>query len=88
MVTSGRVHSARDGFSTSPEFLPYPVEVIRASHESKKGKKWDRLSDPEMKRKKRVIKYKVYAMEGKVKASFRKGLHWIKNKVSAFVHGY
>ncbi|KAL2934883.1 3-(3-hydroxy-phenyl)propionate/3-hydroxycinnamic acid hydroxylase [Bienertia sinuspersici] len=56
---------------------------------SSNGKKWgDRLSDPEAKRKKRVIKYKVYTMEGKVKASFRKGFYWIKNKVSNFVHGY
>lgn len=84
MVTSGRIHS-----STGDEFPPYPMQLTRTSHESKKKKKkWGRLSDPEAKRKKRVIKYKVYTMEGKVKASFRKGLHWIKNKVSAFVHGY
>ncbi|TXG63335.1 hypothetical protein EZV62_010329 [Acer yangbiense] len=35
-----------------------------------------------MRRKKRIAKYKVYTVEGKVKASLRKGLRWIKNKCS------
>lgn len=83
MITSGRVHSAG-----ATELPAYPVQLTRASHGVKKGKKWGKLGNPEVKRKKRVVKYKVYAMEGKVKASFRKGLRWIKNKVSSFVHGY
>uniref|UniRef100_A0A803M7M0 DUF3511 domain-containing protein n=1 Tax=Chenopodium quinoa TaxID=63459 RepID=A0A803M7M0_CHEQI len=83
MVTSGRVHAAG-----SSELTAYPSQLTRPSRGSKKGKRWGkRLSNPEVKRKKRVIKYKVYAMEGKVKASFRKGLNWIKNRVSSFVHG-
>ncbi|KAK9139238.1 hypothetical protein Scep_008919 [Stephania cephalantha] len=47
-----------------------------------------RLSDPEMKRRRRVIKYKLYAVEGKVKDSFRRGFRWIKNKCSEIVHGF
>ncbi|KAK9747642.1 hypothetical protein RND81_02G005200 [Saponaria officinalis] len=88
IVTSGRVHSTKDG---SPELLPYELEVSRSSRESKNGKKkkkWGGLSDAEMKRKKRVVKYKVYSMEGKVKASLKKGLRWFKNKVNELVHGY
>ncbi|GKU86968.1 hypothetical protein SLEP1_g1431 [Rubroshorea leprosula] len=46
------------------------------------------FSDPEMKRKRRIAKYKVYTVEGKVQASLRKGLRWIKNKCSQIVHGY
>ncbi|KAG5222043.1 DUF3511 domain protein [Salix suchowensis] len=46
------------------------------------------LTDPEMKRKKRIAKYKVYTVEGKVKASLRRGICWIKNKCSKIIHGY
>uniref|UniRef100_A0A0D9X369 DUF3511 domain-containing protein n=1 Tax=Leersia perrieri TaxID=77586 RepID=A0A0D9X369_9ORYZ len=44
------------------------------------------LSDPEMKRRRRVAGYKSYAVEGKVKASIRRGLRWIKAKCSHIVH--
>lgn len=46
------------------------------------------FNDPELKRKKRVAKYKSYAVEGKMKASIRKGLRWFKHKYCALVHGY
>ncbi|KAK1677765.1 hypothetical protein QYE76_038613 [Lolium multiflorum] len=36
----------------------------------------------EMKRRGRVASYKAYAVEGKVKASIRRGLRWIKAKCS------
>ncbi|KAK4406960.1 hypothetical protein Sango_0277000 [Sesamum angolense] len=51
------------------------------------AKPWG-FSDPEMKRRKRIAKYKVYSVEGRVKASIRKGLRWIKNKCSEIIHGY
>ncbi|XP_023524599.1 uncharacterized protein LOC111788494 [Cucurbita pepo subsp. pepo] len=51
------------------------------------AKPW-RFGDPEGKRRKRIAKYKVYTVEGKVKDSLRKGLQWIKTKCSRIVHGY
>ncbi|KAF5741544.1 hypothetical protein HS088_TW10G00544 [Tripterygium wilfordii] len=51
------------------------------------SKPWG-FGDPEMKRKKRIAKYKVYTVEGNVKASFNKGLRWIKNQCSKLVRGY
>ncbi|KAL6216814.1 hypothetical protein ACLB2K_010032 [Fragaria x ananassa] len=36
------------------------------------------LSDPELQRKKRVASYKMYAVEGKMKGSFRKSFRWLK----------
>lgn len=48
-------------------------------------KAW-KLSDPEAKRKKRIGKYKVYGVEGKVKATLRKGLRWIKKNFSQIAH--
>ncbi|OWM71144.1 hypothetical protein CDL15_Pgr011271 [Punica granatum] len=45
------------------------------------------FSDAEAKRRKRVVKYKAYAVEGRIKASIRSGFRWIKSKYSGFVHG-
>ncbi|KAL3753011.1 hypothetical protein ACJRO7_000411 [Eucalyptus globulus] len=45
------------------------------------------LSDAESKRRKRVVRYKAYGAEGKIKASIRGSLRWIKNKYSELVHG-
>lgn len=46
------------------------------------------INDAEVKRKKRIVKYKAYAIEGKVKASFRNGCRWVKNKYCELVYGY
>ncbi|KAK4418081.1 hypothetical protein Salat_2220800 [Sesamum alatum] len=59
----------------------------QAAHEAAAAKPWG-FSDPEMKRRKRIARYKVYSVEGRVKASIRNGLRWIKNKCSEIIHGY
>ncbi|KAL8214861.1 hypothetical protein R6Q57_004310 [Mikania cordata] len=64
----------------SPDF---PARTSTSS-----AKPWGGFSDPESKRKKRIAKYKVYTIEGRVKASFRKGIRWIKSKCSDFIHGF
>ncbi|WCJ42714.1 hypothetical protein M5689_023505 [Euphorbia peplus] len=46
------------------------------------------LSDPELQRKRRVAGYKVYAVEGKVKGSFKKSFRWFKDRYSRFVYGW
>ncbi|KAK4745549.1 hypothetical protein SAY87_011861 [Trapa incisa] len=46
------------------------------------------FSDPEFKRKKRVAGYKMYSAEGKVKGTFKKSLHWIKDRYSQVVYGW
>lgn len=51
------------------------------------AKPWG-FTDPDMKRRKRIARYKAYGVEGKVKASLRKGIQWIKNKCCQIVHGY
>ncbi|PIN01380.1 hypothetical protein CDL12_26110 [Handroanthus impetiginosus] len=45
-------------------------------------------SGGELKRRKRIAKYKLYSVEGKVKKSFSKGLRWFKNTCSRIVHGF
>ncbi|EXB95706.1 hypothetical protein L484_007456 [Morus notabilis] len=69
----------------SPDPGPDPPRASQASRGD--SKPWS-FSDPEAKRKKRIYKYKAYTVEGKVKASLRKGLRWIKNKCSEIVRGY
>lgn len=38
-------------------------------------------NDPEMKRKKRIASYNMFATEGKLKASMRGSFKWIKTKI-------
>ncbi|KAJ8766318.1 hypothetical protein K2173_022377 [Erythroxylum novogranatense] len=45
-------------------------------------------SDPELKRQRRVVKYKSYAYERKVKDSVMSGFRWMKNKYSELAHRY
>ncbi|XVF62502.1 hypothetical protein PTKIN_Ptkin09bG0013200 [Pterospermum kingtungense] len=46
------------------------------------------VGDSEMQRQRRVLKYKSYAVEAKLKSSFVDGFRWMKNKCCQFVHGY
>ncbi|XAR49920.1 hypothetical protein NMG60_11004104 [Bertholletia excelsa] len=50
-------------------------------------KSWS-FSDPELQRKKRVVGYKVYAVEGKMKGSLRKSFKWVKDTCSHVVYGW
>ncbi|KAG5231698.1 DUF3511 domain protein [Salix suchowensis] len=68
---------------THPMWHRFRLGGVRAVRQGPGG-----LTDPEMKRKKRIAKYKVYTVEGKVKASLRRGICWIKNKCSKIIHGY
>ena len=70
--------------SIGPNQMDLPPAQARTGQGT--SKPWG-FTDPEMKRKKRIAKYKVYTVEGKVKASLKKGLRWIKNKCSQIVHG-
>ncbi|XP_058077281.1 uncharacterized protein LOC131225720 [Magnolia sinica] len=95
-IVNGREFSSgQTYFDPPPPNRPTSI-VSSSAHRSGKAKassssgsksSWS-FNDPEMKRRKRVAKYKMYAMEGKVKASFRKGFRWIKHKCSELVHGW
>ncbi|KAL3829343.1 hypothetical protein ACJIZ3_018145 [Penstemon smallii] len=47
-----------------------------------------RCGNSEVKRKQRVMSYKAYAVEGKMKGSIRNSFRWVKNKYSSIVYGY
>ncbi|THU70910.1 hypothetical protein C4D60_Mb08t29980 [Musa balbisiana] len=46
------------------------------------------FGDPDAERRRRVASYKAYSVEGKVKASLRKGFNWVKAKCSGIVRGW
>ena len=59
---------------------------LKRSKSSKR--RWLALGDPDLDRKRRVAAYKAYAVEGKVKGSFRKSFKWIKDRYLHLVHGW
>ncbi|EXB55751.1 hypothetical protein L484_007747 [Morus notabilis] len=63
--------------SSSPGF-PYPNSLWRGPSSSK---------EKELKRQRRVARYKAYGVESKLKAKIRKGFRWFKQKCSALIHG-
>ncbi|KAG6494638.1 hypothetical protein ZIOFF_042398 [Zingiber officinale] len=76
-------HPSPRGPSPDP---PFPPPRRRGRSSGAAPSVWC-FSDPEMRRRKRVASYKAYAVEGKLKASLRKGFRWIKTKCSELVHG-
>lgn len=58
-----------------------------SSSSSAYSKNWS-FNDPELQRKKRVASYKVYAVEGKMKGSFRKSFRWIKDRYTNMLYGW
>ncbi|XP_038992659.1 uncharacterized protein LOC120116185 [Hibiscus syriacus] len=71
-----------------------PIDQKPADKKKKKKKKKSSLpitswfNEPMIKRKMRVTKYKMYALEGMIKSSLKKGHKWIKKKYHKLVHSY
>ncbi|PNX91534.1 hypothetical protein L195_g047665 [Trifolium pratense] len=82
-IVSGRSY----GFSQN--YYASRGDVTRASHDGgvPVAKPWS-FNDAQTKRRKRIARYKVYAVEGKVKETLRNGIRWIKHTCSRIVHGY
>ncbi|KAK4373834.1 hypothetical protein RND71_004511 [Anisodus tanguticus] len=87
-------------YSTNSYHVPYSsmdinnnkeVKIKKSNNKSKvmssSSKSW-KLDDLELQRKRRVVGYKAYAMEGKMKGSFRKSFRWIKDTCDHVVHGW
>ncbi|XP_077250787.1 uncharacterized protein LOC143890109 [Tasmannia lanceolata] len=89
-IVNGKAFSANQIYVSEPSRSnPDPPRARTKANKavSSSSKSWS-FNDPEMKRRKRVASYKIYAVEGKVKASFRKSFCWIKDKCSYIVHGW
>ncbi|XP_027368034.1 uncharacterized protein LOC113873875 [Abrus precatorius] len=83
-IVSGKSYSCSQSYAAA-----LPGESTRASHSgaASVAKPWS-FGDPETKRRKRIARYKVYAVEGKVKTTLRNGIRWVKHTCSRLVHGY
>ncbi|KZV44149.1 hypothetical protein F511_26428 [Dorcoceras hygrometricum] len=71
----------------SPPHFPAETEQNDQLDGAAAPKPW-RFQDPDTMRRKRVAKYKGYAIAGRVKASIRMGVGWIKNKCTRVSHDY
>lgn len=87
-VVKGNIFSINKIFVTPARETPYrpPLALPGPKEETKTRSSW--FSDPEMKRKRRVASYKAYSVEGKVKASLKRGFRWIRYKCSELIHGW
>ncbi|GFY80469.1 ABC family ABC transporter, putative [Actinidia rufa] len=81
-----RCYSASYASSSPTQVDPNPKKG-KSSNGSSRPKSWS-LTDPELQRKKRVVSYKAYTVEGKVKGSLRKSFRWIKDTCNLVVHGW
>ncbi|KDP27881.1 hypothetical protein JCGZ_18961 [Jatropha curcas] len=45
-------------------------------------------TEAEIKRQRRVVKYKAYQVEGQLKTSLRNSFRWVKDKYCSIVYGY
>ncbi|KAH0766727.1 hypothetical protein KY285_002598 [Solanum tuberosum] len=86
-----RAHNNNNNnFGTMDMMQPYSqknkYEIAKTSY--KKGGRETWYSNPEFNRKKRVAKYKIYSMEGKVKRSFKNSYRWFKHTCSRIIHGF
>ncbi|OIT36075.1 hypothetical protein A4A49_41260 [Nicotiana attenuata] len=74
--------------TTSTNMMPsHKYQIPKSSnYQLPESRPW--YSTPELKRKKRVAKYKIYSMEGKVKKSFKNGYRWFKHTCSRIIHGF
>ncbi|KAF8388792.1 hypothetical protein HHK36_025472 [Tetracentron sinense] len=82
-----RCYSASYASSTQQAQMGKQVKIKkRKSTNGSSSKSWI-FNDPEFQRKKRVASYKVYAVEGKMKGSLRKGFRWLKDRYTQVVYG-
>ncbi|RAL52666.1 hypothetical protein DM860_007434 [Cuscuta australis] len=80
------MYVVRSNLSYAPSLWNNAGQKRKAVSEKEKSLAW--YSKREMKRKKRIAKYKIYSMEGKMKNSFQKGYRWLKHTCMRFVHGF
>ncbi|CAL1376569.1 unnamed protein product [Linum trigynum] len=80
-------------YSVSHGARQQPNEEVKAKKQEHVevvgSRSWGKMNfDPELQRKKRVVSYKAYAMEGKMKGSLKKSFRWIKDACNQVVHGW
>ncbi|XP_073132051.1 uncharacterized protein [Henckelia pumila] len=82
--SSSHTYSAAAAAATAGlgEVPPQKLKKVKSTGGSTSSS-WS-FKDPEFQRKKRVASYKVYAVEGKFKGSFRKSFRWLKDSTGPY----
>ncbi|PKA55892.1 hypothetical protein AXF42_Ash014564 [Apostasia shenzhenica] len=65
-------------------YAPKEMDLKKGSASFKDG--W--FNDPELQRKKRIVGYKAYSVEGRAKRSLRKSFRWLKDRYTRIVYGW
>ncbi|KAL7140337.1 hypothetical protein ABFS83_09G114000 [Erythranthe nasuta] len=95
-VCDMRSYSTRN-YENPPPYLDYSnsnrFKDVRSRKENNSGavsssssNRWNYNSDPELRRKKRVVAYKAYSVNGSMMGSVKRSFRWIKNSCSQVVH--
>ncbi|CAH2051235.1 unnamed protein product [Thlaspi arvense] len=78
--------------SYSTSYTDYPTRIPEENPNPKKGRSSSSSSsswgfvDPDLQRKKRVVSYRAYTVEGKLKGSLRKSFKWIKDRCNKLLN--
>ncbi|VVA99632.1 unnamed protein product [Arabis nemorensis] len=80
----------QDFRSYSTSYTDYPTRIPE-DPDPKKGRSSSSSSswgfvDPDLQRKKRVVSYRAYTVEGKLKGSLRKSFKWIKDRCNKLLN--
>ncbi|CAL5208862.1 unnamed protein product [Lathyrus oleraceus] len=86
-IVSGKSYGFSQSYYASRSELSGAMTQASHGGAAPVAKPWS-FGDAKTKRRKRIARYKVYAVEGKVKATLRDGIRWIKHTCSRIVHGY
>ncbi|KAK4804974.1 hypothetical protein SAY86_004791 [Trapa natans] len=86
----GVVWSPKSMFVSRSRDRPLGLDLVELPTKQRAVKKGSGTwwSNPEMKRRRRVTKYKMYSAEGKLKSTFKHGFRWIKRKCSEIAHRF
>ncbi|KAL7100153.1 hypothetical protein ACP275_09G129900 [Erythranthe tilingii] len=96
-ISDMRSYSTRN-YENPPPYLDYSnssnrFKDVRNSNENKSGavsssssNRWNYNSDSEFQRKKRVVAYKAYSVNGTMMGSVKQSFRWIKDSCSRVVH--
>ncbi|XP_019186578.1 PREDICTED: uncharacterized protein LOC109181282 [Ipomoea nil] len=74
--------SKNRGYHAPPRSYGREREICKAE----KSIMWH--SKRELKRRRRIVKYNLYSMEGKMKDSFNNGYRWLKRECFRIFHGF
>ncbi|CAN8257609.1 unnamed protein product [Cochlearia groenlandica] len=70
----------------NPTRLPEDPKKARTTISSSSSSSSWGFVDADLQRKKRVVSYRAYTVEGKLKGSFRKSFKWVKDKCNKLLN--